>query len=138
MKQPSEAAWKLRFRQMNRLRLKARLHRALKSARNLSLHRSFCLRKSAFSRCKFKAFSFKTSSLRRRSSPRSYADEEQSVEHLFETLRTLVPGSFGLDTPIFLEKAADYITALKMQVEAMQTLVNLLENPARGAVSWPS
>ncbi|GLJ31626.1 hypothetical protein SUGI_0635040 [Cryptomeria japonica] len=128
MKQSSEKVWKLRFRQRNRLRLKVRLLRTVKSAGNLSFHRSFCFRKLAFSRCKFKAFSFKTSLVRRRSSPRSYGDEEQSVEleRRFETLRTLVPGSHGLDTPILLKKAADYITALKMQVEAMQTLAKLL------------
>ncbi|GLJ31627.1 hypothetical protein SUGI_0635130 [Cryptomeria japonica] len=154
-------------RMVQKINLKFRLHRAVKSAGNLSLHRSlcfrksaaspcklstfslkaspvrhisFCFRKSAFSRCKFKAFSFKTSPVRRRSSPRSYGDEEQSVEleRRFETLRTLVPGSHGLDTPILLEKAADYITALKMQVEAMQTLARLLESPGRGTPSWPT
>lgn len=41
-----------------------------------------------------------------------------------QTLRLLIPGSNGLDTAAFLKEAADYILALKMQVQAMQALAD--------------
>lgn len=45
-----------------------------------------------------------------------------------QTLRLLVPGSGGLDTPVFLKETANYIVALKMQVQAMQALVECYSN----------
>lgn len=47
-----------------------------------------------------------------------------TVASRMRTLRMLVPGSHGLDTPVFLKDAADYIVALKMQVQAMQALAD--------------
>jgi len=41
-------------------------------------------------------------------------------------LQSLVPGGRGLDTPTLLQEVADYIQALKMQVDTMQTLANYL------------
>lgn len=45
-----------------------------------------------------------------------------------QTLRLLVPGSRQLDTPVLLEEAADYIVALKMQVQAMKALSDCFSN----------
>jgi hypothetical protein len=45
-----------------------------------------------------------------------------------QTLRLLVPGSLGLDTPVFLKEAADYISALKKQVQTMQALADCYSN----------
>lgn len=51
-----------------------------------------------------------------------------SVASRMQTLRAIVPGSRGLDTPLFLKEAADYIVALKMQVQAMQALADCYSN----------
>lgn len=51
--------------------------------------------------------------------------ERGTVDSRMETLRALVPGSCRLDMPVFLKEAADYIVALEMQVQAMQTLADL-------------
>jgi hypothetical protein len=45
-----------------------------------------------------------------------------------KTLRTLVPGNRTLDPPVFLKETADYIVALKMQVQAMQALADWCTN----------
>nr|ABK24435.1 unknown [Picea sitchensis] len=47
-----------------------------------------------------------------------------TVASRMQTLRLLIPGSHGLDTPVFLKEAADYIVALKMQIQAMQALAD--------------
>lgn len=51
-----------------------------------------------------------------------------SVASRMQTLRLLVPGSRGLDTPLFLKEAADYTVALKMQVQALQALADCYSN----------
>lgn len=51
-----------------------------------------------------------------------------TVASRMQTLRLLVPGSRGLDTPVFLKEATDYIVALKMQVQAMQALADCCSN----------
>lgn len=50
-----------------------------------------------------------------------------------QTLRLLIPGSNGLDTAAFLKEAADYIRALKMQVQAMQALA---DSNSSAHVAW--
>jgi hypothetical protein len=52
-----------------------------------------------------------------------------------QALRLLVPGSRRLDTPVFLKEAADYIVALKMQVQAMQALADCYSNSNAQAAS---
>ena len=51
-----------------------------------------------------------------------------TVASHIQTLRLLVPGSRQLDTPVLLEEAADYIVALKMQVQAMKALSDCFSN----------
>lgn len=41
-----------------------------------------------------------------------------------QTLRSLVPGGSGLETPVLLKEATDYIVALKMQVQALQAITD--------------
>lgn len=55
-------------------------------------------------------------------------EAEGTVASRMQTLRLLVPGSHGLDTPVFLKDAADYIVALRMQVQAMQALEDCYSN----------
>jgi hypothetical protein len=57
---------------------------------------------------------------------RGNCDEEAgaSVISRMQILRAIVPGSRGLDTPIFLKEVAKYIVALKMQVQTMQELAD--------------
>jgi len=58
---------------------------------------------------------------------RDKCDEEargRNEASRMQTLRALVPGSLQLDTPVFLKETADYIVALKMQVQAMQALAD--------------
>ena len=60
----------------------------------------------------------------------SQCDEQRrrTVVSRMQTFRLLIPGSRRLDTPVFLEEAADYIIALKMQVQAMQALADSYSN----------
>jgi len=51
-----------------------------------------------------------------------------TVASRLQILRLLVPGSRGLDTPVFLKEAADYISALKKQVQAMQAIADCYSN----------
>lgn len=61
-----------------------------------------------------------------------------TVDSRMQILRALVPGSRGLDTPIFLKETADYIEALNMQVQAMQALADCyLNSNAHGARHVP-
>jgi hypothetical protein len=66
------------------------------------------------------------------------------VASRMQTLRLLVPGSRGLDTPVFLKEVADYTVALKMQVQAMQALADCYTNSSaldiasQGRISIPS
>ncbi|GLJ31624.1 hypothetical protein SUGI_0634890 [Cryptomeria japonica] len=113
-----------------------RAWRILKNRRNFH-SRLKSLRKSTANACKSTAFCSKQTLAKRPCKPeacstssQSLGEEEQSVELRIETLRTLVPGSRGLDTPILLEEVAEYIMALKIQVESMQALANHLENSA--------
>lgn len=66
------------------------------------------------------------------SRPTEFNCEEEeaggTVVSRMQTLRLLVPGSHGQDTPAFLKDAADYIVALKMQVQAMQALADCYSN----------
>lgn len=55
-------------------------------------------------------------------------EAEGTADSRMQTLRALVPGSQGLDTPIFLKECADYIVALKMQVQAMKELADCYSN----------
>lgn len=57
-----------------------------------------------------------------------------TVASRMQILRLLVPGSRGLETPVFLKEAADYIVALKMQVQAMQILADCCSNSSIQAV----
>lgn len=50
-----------------------------------------------------------------------------AADSRMQTLRALVPGSEGLDTPIFLKECADYIVALKLQVQVMKELADCLQ-----------
>jgi len=61
---------------------------------------------------------------------RSGASEESegTVASRMQTLRALVPGNGLTDPPVFLKEAADYIEALKMQVQAMQALTDWYSN----------
>lgn len=61
---------------------------------------------------------------------RSHGNEEaeDTVASRMQTLRELVPGNRGLDPPVFLKETADYIVALKMQVQAMQALADWYTN----------
>lgn len=63
-------------------------------------------------------------------STRSYGNEEAkgTVASRMQILRTLVPGNSGLDSPVLLKETADYIVALKMQVQAMQALADWYTN----------
>jgi len=64
----------------------------------------------------------------------SHSEEEGGTVALsMQSLRLLVPGSRQLDTPVFLEEAADYIVALKMQVQAMQALADCYTNSSAHA-----
>lgn len=57
---------------------------------------------------------------------RSHGSEpaRSTVASRVQTLRELVPGSRGLDLPVFLQETGDYIEALQMQVRAMQALTD--------------
>lgn len=55
-------------------------------------------------------------------------ETEGTVASRMKTLRTLVPGNRTLDPPVFLKETADYIVALKMQVQAMQALADWCTN----------
>lgn len=68
---------------------------------------------------------------------RDDCDEEAgcAVGSRMQALRLLVPGSRRLDTPVFLKEAADYIVALKMQVQAMQALADCYSNSNAQAAS---
>ncbi|GLJ31628.1 hypothetical protein SUGI_0635190 [Cryptomeria japonica] len=118
------------------------LHRVSRRRRNHVSKSNFHLHLRSLMRSAYRpwnAFSSKMNSVRRlrRSSPRSRGDEEESVQSRIKTLRTLVPGSRRLDTPLLLEEVADYIMALKMQVQSMQALTSHLANWADGAGSCP-
>lgn len=54
----------------------------------------------------------------------SIHSEKGTLASRMQILRQLIPGSCGLDTPVFLEEVADYIVALKMQVQGMQALTS--------------
>lgn len=53
-------------------------------------------------------------------------EETRTWDARIKMLQSLVPGGRGLDTPTLLQEVADYIQALKMQVDTMQTLANYL------------
>lgn len=55
-------------------------------------------------------------------------EAEGTVASRMQILRELVPGIQGLDPFVFLKETADYIVALKMQVQAMQALADLYTN----------
>lgn len=52
----------------------------------------------------------------------------RTVASRMQTLRLLVPGSRGLDTPDLLKETADYISVLKKLVQAMQLLADCCSN----------
>lgn len=52
----------------------------------------------------------------------------RTVASRLQTLRELVPGSRGLELPVFLQETGDYIEALQMQVRAMQALTDWYSN----------
>eukprot|EP01018_Ginkgo_biloba_P005716 Gb_01289 [translate_table: standard] len=54
--------------------------------------------------------------------------EIRTVDSRLKTLKRLVPGGRAMDTPVLLQEVADYILALKLQVETMQTLANYFSN----------
>jgi len=61
---------------------------------------------------------------------RSHGKEEAegTVASRMQTLRALVPGNRGLEPSVLLKETADYIVALKMQVQAMQALADWYTN----------
>lgn len=58
----------------------------------------------------------------------SIRSEKRTLASRMQTLRDLIPGSRRLNTPVFLEEAADYIVALMMQVQGMQALTGCYTN----------
>lgn len=80
--------------------------------------------------CKMTFASKKSAMSRSGTSTRSYGNEEAegTVASRMQILRTLVPGNSGLDSPVLLKETADYIVALKMQVQAMQALADWYTN----------
>jgi len=53
-------------------------------------------------------------------------EETRTWDARIKMLQSLVPGGRGMDTPTLLQEVGDYILALKMQVDTMQTLANYL------------
>lgn len=97
--------------------------RVVKSRRNLHGIRRSASGKS--SPCKRTDLCKKLSQrLLRNSRHRGLKGTGGTLDSRIQTLRLLIPGSNGLDTAAFLKEAADYIRALKMQVQAMQALAD--------------
>lgn len=55
-----------------------------------------------------------------------HQEETRTWDARIKMLQSLVPGGRGMDTPVLLQEVADYILALKMQVDTMETLANYL------------
>lgn len=80
--------------------------------------------------CKMIFASKKSAISRSGTSTRSYGNEEAegTLASRMQILGELVPGNSGLDSPVLLKEAADYIVALKMQIQAMQALADRYTN----------
>lgn len=62
-------------------------------------------------------------------------EETRTWDARIKMLQSLVPGGRSMDTPVLLQEVADYILALKMQVDTMQTLANYLTMNSTGGES---
>lgn len=60
-----------------------------------------------------------------------------AVQRKVKTLGRLVPGCRKEPLPVILEEAADYVSALEMQIRAMRELLSRL-SPGEGSTSGPS